>query len=125
MGLVTNIFTLVVSLQKTTEDILGSGCSLPTLKEENVRQQNLLQEKLKHIDELTRVLWAVRDQYYKLKTSSSKAQEKIEQLNENLRMLTKDHDTLMRERNQAQATANEPGVSRSSEGAEKEYLPVK
>ena len=107
VGLVSNIFTLVVSLEQTTQDVIGRSDSLLELRGENTKLKTLSAEKEKQNDELTRVLWAIRDQYYKLKAASTKAEEKSEQLSENLRMLTKDHDTVMRERNRAQATAEE------------------
>ncbi|KIP08618.1 hypothetical protein PHLGIDRAFT_117120 [Phlebiopsis gigantea 11061_1 CR5-6] len=106
-GLVSNIFTLVVSLEQTTQDVIGRSGALLDLRGENTKLKTFSAEKAKQNDDLTRVLWTVRDEYYKLKSASTKAQEKSEQLSENLRMLTKDHDTLMRERNRAQAMADD------------------
>ena len=101
----TSLFTMAANLQETTEELVKRTVDISACLVENEKLKKTSTESVKQKDELTRVLWAVRDEYYKLRASSAKSQEKNEQLQENMRTLTEDYDTLKKEKDRAQAAA--------------------
>ncbi|KIP05304.1 hypothetical protein PHLGIDRAFT_119953 [Phlebiopsis gigantea 11061_1 CR5-6] len=98
---VATIVELVAQLEHTAQVLCQRAEELIVLRKEVEQLRKTAGEQAEQNGELTRVLWAVREEYHKLKDTSAMTEETNSSLQDNLRTLTRDYDTLRKE-NEAQ-----------------------